>query len=377
MQSLISGIIALVVSLLLALQSLVMPASAPVVAPSAAIPHENLPATSTPEIIPEIISQNSPAPQSKQQKEEAVPLPPLTTALQPPAAAPVPSISPEELNTKARASLVNVLCTTRSGGYLNPITGSGVIIDPRGIILTPAHVAQYFLLRNYGVPDNVQCIIRTGDPAGALYTATLLYLPPAWIDENASELVASQALGTGEYDYAFLLITGRTNPLASLPASFPYLPLNWGNPKNGDQMLLASYPAGFLQAENITKNLYIASAYATVRQLYVFHDDTPWIELFSVPGTVLSQAGSSGGAAVRAHDGSLAGIIVTSTTASSTSDRDLRAITIAHIEHSLQSAGEGGILTLLSGDMAKKASDFNANVAPGLTKKLEQVLDGQ
>src|SRR3989344_252919 len=53
------------------------------------------------------------------------------------------------LNEQVRAAVVNILCITGSGGPLNSISGSGVIIDPRGIILTNAHVAQYFLLKNY------------------------------------------------------------------------------------------------------------------------------------------------------------------------------------------------------------------------------------
>src|SRR3989344_1157804 len=49
------------------------------------------------------------------------------------------------INERARPTLVNILCGARSGTF-RPISASGVIIDPRGVILTNAHVAQYFLL---------------------------------------------------------------------------------------------------------------------------------------------------------------------------------------------------------------------------------------
>jgi hypothetical protein len=40
----------------------------------------------------------------------------------------------------------------------------------------------------------------------------------------------------------------------------------------------------------------------------------------------------------------------------------------------LADEGKGGMAQLLSGDLAKKAADFNANVAPALRQKLVDVL---
>ena len=59
-----------------------------------------------------------------------------------PVATTTPVFSSEELNLKARRALVNILCTTKRGGLFSPISGSGVFIDPRGVILTNAHVGQ-------------------------------------------------------------------------------------------------------------------------------------------------------------------------------------------------------------------------------------------
>jgi len=295
-----------------------------------------------------------------------------------PITAPVPTPTPptkpqEQVNIETRAALVNILCTSRIG--INGISGSGIIVDSRGVILTNAHVGQYFLLRDYITPGNITCTVRIGSPAQERYTATLLYLPPAWVAENASQLAAVQATGTGENDYALLLITGRTDPLAALPGSFDRLEMDRGYADIGDQMLLAAYPAGFLGGEAVQKNLYISSAIAYVTQLFSFGGNKK-VDLFSIGGTVVSQGGSSGGAVVRLSDGKLAGIITTSTTAASTENRDLRAVSLSHIDDSLAAHGKGGIVVLLSGDLSAKAADFSANLAPSLTAQLQAAIKG-
>ena len=285
----------------------------------------------------------------------------------------VPTKSQEQINDETRAALVNVLCTPTVG--ISGISGSGVIVDSRGVILTNAHIGQYFLLRDYKINNNITCVVRVGSPAQERYTATLLYLPPSWIAANALQLKSSQATGTGENDYAFLLITGRTDPAAALPSSFDKIEMDRGYADIGELMLLAAYPAGFLGGETVQKNLYISSAIAYVTQLFTFKDDKN-VDLFSIGGTVVSQGGSSGGAVVRLRDGKLAGIITTSTTAASTENRDLRAVSLAHIDDSLAAHGQSGIVGLLVGDLAAKVAAFNTTVAPGLTAALEAALKG-
>jgi hypothetical protein len=342
--------------------SVVLPAETPAettLPPSTKITQETPPA------------QTTPAPEAPQ---AAAPAPAAQPAISP-AALTAPAKSQEQINTETRGALVNILCTSKAG--INGISGSGVVVDSRGVILTNAHIGQYFLLKDYLVKNNVECAVRTGSPAVRTYTATLLYLPPLWIETNAAELKALQATGTGEHDYAFLLVTGRTDPSATLPSSFAALQMDATYPDTADSMLLAAYPAGFLSGEIIEKSLYASSAVTYVTQLFSFNDDTSKVDLFSIGGTVVSQAGSSGGAVVRLGSGKLAGLIATATLGAETGKRDLRAVTMSHINKSLAAGGEGGIANLLSGDVSAKAALFNTKTAPSLTAALEAALRKQ
>jgi hypothetical protein len=302
-------------------------------------------------------------------------------AAQPVASAPAPTqktpltplLPPEQVNTAARASIVNILCMVQSSGSLRSISGSGVIIDARGVILTNAHIGQYFLLRDYPTKDSVSCVVRTGSPATPAYSAALLYLPLAWINENASQISAEQALGTGENDYAFLHITGPINPQAALPAAFSNIAMSGSSLDTGDQVLVAGYPAGFLDAITIERNLYATSAFTAIGQLYTFDSPTT-IDVVSLGGTVVSQGGSSGGAVVRTYDGKLAGLISTATTGTTTASRDLRAITIGYINRSLTQAGKGGLVEFLSGDLVTIAANFASTLFVEEKKKLVEAL---
>jgi len=108
------------------------------------------------------------------------------------------SFSPFEfsaVNEMTRAALVNILCIAGSGD-MRSITGSGIIIDPRGVILTNAHVAQYVLL-SQSSDVNLSCMIRMGSPAIVRFKAETLYIPPVWVDAHVAEIRSQHALGTG------------------------------------------------------------------------------------------------------------------------------------------------------------------------------------
>ncbi len=337
-----------------------------------AISPPTLPSSTTNVAVPEVTHSTakpleSAAPQSLATSSRPVTAEQQTTQSE-------PSISPDALLAEADSAVVNIFCTA-GGNTFDPISGSGVIIDPRGVILTNAHVGQFFLLRDYPMPDNIQCTVRTGSPAKPTYTAKLLYLPERWINDNASILRDPTPSGTGENDYAFLLITGSANKNTALPSSFPFIEPSRVAPRTGDPMLLSAYPAGFSGGILISTSLYRSSSYASIAQLYIFHSTDSWVDLFSVPGTVVSQSGASGGAVISRQDGTLAGIITTDTNATTTAGRDLEAITISHVDHSLSQDGLNSIASLLSGDLNAAADQFNSTLAPQELQTLKQALE--
>ena len=79
---------------------------------------------------------------------------------------------------------------------------------------------------------------------------------------------------------------------------------------------------------------------------------------------------------VRLGSGILAGIITTATVGDTTGVRDLRAVTLSHIDASLALQGQGGVATLLSGDLAAKVADFASTIAPLERAALVKVLGG-
>ncbi len=284
-----------------------------------------------------------------------------------------PALSAEELNTKTRTALVNILCTTKQGGSFNPISGSGVFIDLRGVILTNAHVGQYFLLKDFLTRDFIDCLVRSGEPARNKYRATLLYLSPPWVDQNASKLTAEEATSTGENDFALLLVTESTDHEISLPSEFPYLPIQFDDRiiQSGNEALAAGYPAGLLSGITIQRDLYPSSSVVTIGNIFGFHGQTA--DIFGVGGSVVAQQGSSGGAVVSPM-GTLIGLIVTSSKAKATGDRNLNALTMSHLERSFSADTGKSINSFLAEDVVENARLFNKDIAPLLKQKLVRVL---
>ncbi|MBX9765096.1 trypsin-like peptidase domain-containing protein [Patescibacteria group bacterium] len=326
-------------------------------------------------------ASETPKPQTEEPKKTTPTTPPPATpasATVPkevtptPPPIPTPAIAPATLNETVRKSVVNIFCTSLFGGPFNAISASGVIVDPRGVILTNAHVAQYFLLRDYPAANTLSCIIRTGAPAIATYTAELLFLPPSWIQENADKIHDENPLGTGEHDYALVRITGTTNPQNTLPASFPYLPITTTLPKLDDDILVVGYPAGFIDGITLQRGLYQTSAFTKVRELLTFLEST--LDLFSIGGSVVAQSGASGGAATNTA-GELMGIVVTSTQAPDTASRDLRAITMSYLVRDFQNEAGESFTSYLLGNLSEKAQIFRNTKEPALIEMLTSAVE--
>ena len=263
-----------------------------------------------------------------------------------------------------RSALVNIICYAPAGSRLRSISGSGVIVDAKGIILTNAHIAQHFLLAD----RNVSCTIRAGSPAIDKYKASLIYIPSEWVNANADILTEANPSGTGEYDFAFLAVSKSTTR-DELTSSFPSIPLATSPSNTGTPVVIASYGAQFLESSQIQSSLFPTVVFGSVKNVFTFASTT--IDVLALGGSVAAQEGSSGGG-VADGKGELVGTITTSTTKGTTDTRKLDAITASYIRAAYASE-TGSALDFL---LVKPTSASVADFAPQIPV-LEAILTAQ
>ena len=304
--------------------------------------------------------------------QDTSPAEPVSVSVSPPAP---PTNSPSvsallDISASSlRGALVNIICYAPAGSALHSISGSGVIVDPDGFIITNAHIAQFFLLAERGV----SCVIRSGGPAKNRYKASLAYISPVWIRTNAKLLTQITPSGTGEYDFAILAIYAPADSgpaLEPLPAQFPYVPLATSPVLADTPVVIASYGAQFLQSNQITSNLFPTIVFGSVKDVYTFGTKT--VDVLALGGSAAAQEGSSGGG-IAESSGSLVGVIMTSTTEGSTDTRSLNAITASYIRGEYASETGEPIDLLLSKSPSSAISDFAPQV-PALEKLLTAQL---
>lgn len=263
-----------------------------------------------------------------------------------------------------RAALVNIMCYVPQGSGLRSISGSGIFVDSKGVILTNAHIAQYFLLKSRGA----SCIIRSGSPATDKYRAALMYVSPAWIRTNAQLLTQANPSGTGEYDFALLAVT-RSATNTALPSSFPFVPLATLPPYTFTPVVIASYGAQFLESSQVQSALSPTVVFGSVKDVFTFATNT--IDVLALGGSAAAQEGSSGGGVADAN-GKLVGTITTSTVSGDTSTRSLDAITASYIRAEYASETGSPLDLLLERDPVTAVTDFASQAA-----ELEAVLTAQ
>lgn len=336
--------------------------------------------TASPEVTLNVPHDNSPPPVSTPTATITPDLDNEAATSSAPVAVQIPEESREisfidtsNAHLKLKEALVNVYCTLKTSKREIPLTASGVVIDPRGVVLTNAHVAQYVLLSDFVSKGAIRCVIRTGSPATAKYEAEVLYISPEWIERHAEDILTSTPVGTGRDDYAFLLIGDSVND-EDPPKNFDFIPPTLTEKFLFPEapILLGAYPAGILDPLSIERALFAQTLKSTVKQLLTFDKRT--VDLISTGGTYLSQTGSSGGA-VLDKNGGLLGIFVTSTQKEDFKERDLRAITLTHINRSLKEYAGLSIAGLLSGDVEDITREFNEEVSPILAEILLEEIE--
>ena len=276
--------------------------------------------------------------------------------------------APDTLETEEllRESLVNIYCQYKTDTHIRTTTGTGFFINPKGIILTNAHVAQFLLLEESEyAPGTVSCIIRSGNPATPRYEAELLYISPNWIFENASLITDEHPRGTGERDYALLYVSAS---LDKEPLPVALLPRN----TEGKTIVTGGYPAGALLRSGADAALAPVVAESTIGSLYTFGSN--YADLFAVAESPVGEEGASGGPIVESGTGKAIGIIVTRGDEALEGARSLRALTLSYLDRSMQEETGFSLAQNMQGDVALRGGVFKQAIMPFLAEILAEEL---
>ncbi len=283
--------------------------------------------------------------------------------------------SDKALTENIRDVLVNIYCQYKTDEYIRTTTGTGFFINPKGVILTNAHVAQFLLLDGMQNSNGeVSCVIRAGDPASPKYHAELLYISPKWVFENADLITSEAPRGTGERDYALLYVSKSIDqsPLPShftaINVSTDFLPRSI----SGNEMITAGYPAEALIRGGANVKLPAVVASTTLKTLYTFGSN--YADIFSISESPVGEQGASGGPVVSPLTQTVIGLIVTKGDESSEGSRSLRALTLSYIDRTIIEETGYSLIQNMQGDVSQRGKIFKTVMVPFLAGILNETL---
>lgn len=270
-------------------------------------------------------------------------------------------------------ALVNIFCTFTTNNTVRTTTGTGFFVHSDGVIMTNAHVAQYLLLETTDLLGEADCLIRQGNPAVAQYRAELLYIPPAWVQKNASVIDAEIPTGTGERDYALLYVSESISN-TPLPARFPALELDaelLPHSTKSMRVTAAGYPATDLIKNGAGTSLIPRQAETSISELYTFTSN--YADVFSIRGSSVGAEGSSGGPIVN-QDNKVIGMIATRGDDTVDGKGSLRAISVSHIHRTILEETGFSLSRNISGNLPYRSQVFRQTLSPFLITLLETEL---
>lgn len=279
------------------------------------------------------------------------------------------------LDEVVEEALVNIYCQYKTEKYIRTTTGTGFFINQKGVIITNAHVAQFLLLRNMkDVVDDVECTVRTGNPAEPKYEAELLYISPQWIFDNSEIITEESPVGTGERDYALLYIS-KSIDNTPLPTRFPAITVDTALlPRSieNTEVITAGYPAESLFKYGSSAELTPVVAATNVGVLYTFGSN--YADLFSISESPVGEQGASGGPIASPTSRGVIGLIVTKGDPATEGEHSLRALTLSYIDRTIIEETGFSLVQNMQGDIAERGHIFKKAMVPFLAGILEEEL---
>lgn len=319
---------------------------------------------STPPVLPHMPVQTSaPSPQPPSTVPSKPPITPTPTAV-----APVATEQKVTLDTSTESTIANtvvsIVCVRYNGNKIHLTNGSGVLVSSKGVVLTNSHVAQMFLLKDKGY----DCSIRRENIPTYGFKAIPLFINEDWVEDNFLAISSPSPVGTGENDYALLLITANTNPALSLPRSFPAAVINTASEaaEIGDDVTVAGYPGIQTNDFNIATQASLKTDKTTIKNVFTL--DRITVDVFATRDTPVAKRGSSGGGVF--EDNKLIGTIVTTSPGTSPTSLVINALTLDYINRDIKDATGKTLKEILGGDLTAQAASFGSSVAPRLTELL-------
>jgi hypothetical protein len=263
--------------------------------------------------------------------------------------------------------LVNIICTQKVGNMTKASTGSGVIISPTGVVITNAHVAQFFLLEDSG-SGSVDCAIYKENIPTFGYRADLIYISPIWIEDNKEIMLEENPRGTGEKDYAFLQITENTNPVLKLPSKFSYTPVMTEESiyTEGRRISVGGFPGSPLSIFDLAKAGSLKTDNTRIRDVFTILGET--IDIFSTEKTPVAAKGASGGGVF--YNNNLIGVTVTVTKEGN--GARINAITTDYINRDLADEAGFNLNTIINNGASAIRIDFQKNKLENLANSIYQ-----
>ncbi len=191
--------------------------------------------------------------------------------------------------------------------------------------------------------------MRAGSPAGEATKAKTLYINQTWLNEHARDIFNQHPIGTGEKDYAFLLLSHRNASFLTYNTKIP--------PTSGENVIMAGYPSPFTSL-TLQNKLDFVSVLTQIANTDSFSYNSP--DLLYFGGSLVAEHGSSGGPIVD-NNASLIGIIVTATPADTVETRQATAISLTYIDKDLAATTGMGLEAYLSGNLEQKQQSFLAS----------------